>query len=306
MDAYLTVFGHTALDVLLRVPKLPENDSSIAVDKKTTRYGGTAANIARASAEMDVEVSLASFVGDDFPDDYHNALKNSGVSLQGLKEMTGFDTPRCWIVNDAEGNEITIIDQGVMKEAPKFDPPTEIIAGSDVLHIGTGKPGYYKKVYEAVDLDGKMVVFDPAQELEYMYEPPIFKDLLQLSDCFFCNSKEKDVALSYLSVDSVEAILEQFDLKMTLVTKGGKGSELYLESENMHIPAYEPKNFVEATGAGDAFRAGFYAALYRDCSIEEGCRIGSARASFALEHPGSQEHMVGWDDVIARKEEKST
>lgn len=304
MDTYLSVFGHTALDILLRVPRLPERDSSVAVEKKTTRYGGTAANIARASAEMGVDVSLASFVGDDFPDDYRRSLKNSGVSLEALKKIEGLSTPRCWIINDNEGDQITIIDQGAMKEAPRFEPPKKVISESEVIHIGTGKPAYYKKIYEDLELKEKMVVFDPAQELEYMYEAPIFKRFLEDSDCFFCNEKEREVALRYLGARSVASVLEIYDLEMFLVTKGVKGSTLYLQDEKIEIPAYEPKRSIEATGAGDAFRAGFYAGLSRDLSLEESCCIGSARASFALEHEGSQEHLVGWEEVLARKEER--
>ncbi len=306
MNTTLAVFGHTALDILLRVPKLPDRDSSIAVDEKTTRYGGTAANIARGAAEMDVDVFLVSFVGEDFPDNYRRSLKSSGVSLKGLKTVKGSNTPHCWIINEPDGDQITIIDQGVMKEAQRFEPPVEIITESEILHIGTGKPEYYKKIYEEHDLERKMIVFDPAQELEYMYEPPIFKEFLKNSDYFLCNDKEKKVALRYLSENSVSALIEQFNLKMVLVTQGAKGSTLYLPGEKIDIPAYEPNEFVEMTGAGDAFRAGFYAALHhRGGSLEEACKIGSARASFALEHQGSQKRMIGWDKVIARKEERS-
>ena len=298
MNSYLGVFGHTALDVILKVPNIPEKDSSIAVESRVVRYGGTAANIARASAEMDVEVSLASFVGEDFPDDYLKALEQSGVSTYGLKKMDGYKTPTCWIVNDSMGDQITIIDQGVMEHMECFELETRTVEECDILHIGTGRPDYYEKIFDLVDLDQKTIAFDPAQELEYVYKADTFEWFLQKSDYFFCNEKEMKVALDYLNENKQENLLKYVD--MVLVTKGSKGSSIYISDKKVDIPAYEPLEVVEPTGAGDAFRAGFYAGLYRDMSLVECCKIGSARASFSVECSGPQDNLVGWEEVRER------
>jgi len=300
MNSYLGVFGHTALDVILTVPKLPEKDSSIAVENRVVRYGGTAANIARAAAEMDVKVSLASFVGGDFPEDYLNALKQSGVSTYDLKKIEEYKTPTCWIVNDSTGEQITIIDQGVMDHMQCFELGTRTIEECDILHIGTGQPGYYEKIFESVNLGKKTIAFDPAQELEYIYKAKTFKNFLQKSDYFFCNEKEMKIALNYLNEERPGNLLKYVD--MVLVTKGSQGSSLYLPNEEVKIPAYETLDIVEPTGAGDAFRAGFYAGLYRDMPLIECCKIGSARASYSVECAGPQDNLVSWQEVIERYE----
>ncbi len=300
-SSYLGVFGHTALDVILNVPKIPERDSSIAVESRVVRYGGTAANIARAAAEMCVDVSLASFVGEDFPEDYLHALKESGVSTYDLKKMEGYKTPTCWIINDSAGEQITIIDQGVMSHTKNFELETRTIDECEFLHIGTGQPGYYEKIFESIDLSQKTIAFDPAQELGYVYEAEIFENFLQKSDYFFCNEKEMNVALDYLNEKEPENLLKYVDL--VLVTRGSKGSAIYLPEERVDIPAYEPSKMVEPTGAGDAFRAGFYAGLYRDMSLIECCKIGSVRASFSVESSGPQDNLASWEEVIERYNE---
>ncbi|MFW5945707.1 MAG: carbohydrate kinase family protein [Candidatus Natronoplasma sp.] len=298
MNSYLGVFGHTALDVILNVPDIPEKDSSIGVESRVLRYGGTAANIARTAAEMGVEVSLASFVGEDFPEDYLNALKESGVSTYDLKRKDGYKTPTCWIVNDSRGDQITIIDQGVMQHTANFELEKRTVKECDILHIGTGQPGYYEKIFKSVDLDQKIIAFDPAQELGYVYEASTFERFLRKSDYFFCNEKELEVALDYLNEEGPKNLLRYVD--MVLVTRGSKGSTIYLPDEKVDIPAYEPVNLVEPTGAGDAFRAGFYAGLYRDLSLIECCKIGSARASFSVECAGPQDNLVSWEKVQER------
>jgi len=298
MNPYLGVFGHTALDVILKVPKIPEKDSSIGVESRVVRFGGTAANIARATAEMGVEVSLASFVGEDLPEDYLNALKESGVNTYDLKRKEGYKTPTCWIVNDSAGDQITIIDQGVMEHTANFELETRTVKECDILHIGTGRPGYYEKIFESVDIDQKIIAFDPAQELEYVYEASTFERFLRKSDYFFCNERELDVALDYLNEEGPKDLLRY--VEMAIVTKGSKGSSIYLPDEKVDIPAYETLKVVEPTGAGDAFRAGFYAALYRDMSLIECCKVGSARASFSVECAGPQDNLVSWEEVQER------
>ncbi len=300
MKPYLGVFGHTALDVIMEVSELPGIDSSVAVNDRVVRYGGTGANIARAAAEMGVEVSLASFVGDDFPDDYMEALKESSVETDDLNKIDGQKTPTCWIINDEDGDQITFVDQGAMDKAEDFDLQKKTLKKSEIIHIGTGRPGYYSRIFESFDLDDRSVVFDPAQELEYVYEPDIFESFLKMSDYFFCNEKELEIALDYLDMNDPEEMLEIID--MLLVTKGIDGSTLYLPDEVVDIPSYRPEQVLDPTGAGDAFRAGFYAALYRGWPLEECCRMGSVRASFAVETAGPQENLVGWEETIERLE----
>ncbi|MFP4142395.1 MAG: carbohydrate kinase family protein [Thermoplasmata archaeon] len=300
MNHYLGVFGHTALDVILQVPKMPKIDSSIAVEDRIVRIGGTGANIARAASEMGVNVSLASFVGDDFPVEYMDALKKSGVNVEDVKKMKGFKTPTCWIVNDPEGNQTAFVDQGAMAHAADFELQMNTIEESEILHIGTGRPDYYRKVYDRLETEEKLVVFDPAQELEYVYDPSTFENFLKMSDYFFCNEREAGFALEYLEKDSPHDLLEYVDL--VLITKGDEGSVLYLPGGETEIPAYEPDEIKEPTGAGDSFRAGFYAALYRDFPLKECFKVASARASFCVETSGPQDDLVSWEEVLDRYE----
>ncbi len=302
MESYLGVFGHTALDIIIRVPRIPKLDSSIGIDERIVRFGGTAANISRTAAEMGVEVSLCSFVGDDFPEDYLHSLKRSGVHTHDLKKVDGLRTPRCWIVTDRDGNEFTLVDQGAMKEARNFKVAKKTLERCEVVHIGTGVPGYYKKIYHEISEEDKLIAFDPSQELEYVYDPDTFCSFLEQSHLFFCNEVEKEIALKYTEEKSVESMVESFDLDLVVVTQGEQGSTLFLTDERIDIPAYTPAKVKEATGAGDAFRGGFYAALYKGYSFEECCKIGSSRASFAVECAGSQKNLVGWDEGISRME----
>jgi len=55
--------------------------------------------------------------------------------------------------------------------------------------------------------------------------------------------------------------LEDFDIKLLTVTKGGEGSELIHGGSSVSVPAYKVKA-VDPTGAGDAYMAALLASLY--------------------------------------------
>src|SRR6056297_97549 len=177
MKSFVGIFGHTAIDVILEVPTLPEPNTSIGLDRKTIRYGGTGANIARNASVLEIPVSLASFVGGDFPKDYKDSLVNSKVQIYDLKEMDDHNTTKVWIITDETENQMAVVDQGAMKHADKFELQEDTIRNSEIIHVGTGRPEYYKKVINLAKKLDKKIYFDPAQEIKYVYDsdnlPPL-------------------------------------------------------------------------------------------------------------------------------------
>lgn len=300
MKNYLCVFGHTAVDVILQTDSLPEPNTSTAVKKRTVQWGGTGANIAKAASDMNVKTSLSSFVGEDFPKNYEKSLKQSGVDLRGLNKLENGNTPTCWIVTEPDGDQMALMDQGAMENIQEREVDKKYIKNSEITHIGTGEPEYYRKVMRVASKFGKTIAFDPAQELKYVYEPNIFKELLEMSDIFFCNENEAKLALEYLDSDNIEDFLEY--VEYIIVTKGSSGSSLYYQGTKKNIPLIEAEKIIDPTGAGDCYRAGFYAGMARDYDIYECCLIGAARGSFALESYGPQDKIIRWENVIDRLE----
>ncbi|MDR0508509.1 MAG: PfkB family carbohydrate kinase, partial [Candidatus Methanoplasma sp.] len=66
------------------------------------------------------------------------------------------------------------------------------------------------------------------------------------------------------------------------------------------IPVIEGKAFVDATGAGDAFRAGFYCGLYNGYKIHESLILASATSSFVVEKVGALTNTPKWEEVLER------
>ena len=264
---FVGIFGHVNLDYIMEVEKLPTPNTSIQVNNVKRFFGGTGANIALMAASMGVKTSLASFVGTDFPDDFRDAFFNAGIDTYDLAMMKDYLTPTCRIMTDPENNQIAIMDQGPMGKMDDFPIAEHTIVHSQIIHIGTGRPAYYRKIMKYASQREKPIYFDPAQELSYLYSPEVFRELLDYSHALFVNQNELAIAMKYLGYEDKLKILEHVDL--LIITLGKEGSRIITKTEEINIPAIAPTQVTDPTGAGDAYRAGFYAGLSRNKTLDE-------------------------------------
>jgi sugar/nucleoside kinase (ribokinase family) len=292
---FLGVFGHVNIDYIMNVDELPKPNTTTQVSEVRRFFGGTGSNIAMQASSMGVRTALASFVGKDFPKDFDDALFKANVDTYDLAKMDGFLTPTCRILNDPECNQMCILDQGPMLRMKDFPVAMHTIESSEIIHIGTGQPGYYRKVMKAAKKLGKRIHFDPAQELRYVYTPEIFAELLAMSDMLFVNQHELKIAMKYLGIKKKEKMLAEVEI--LVITLGKDGSDIMTPSGNIHIPGIKPRKILDPTGAGDAYRAGFYAGLSRGMDLEACGTLGAAAASFAIGAEGPVGKLPGWDEV---------
>ncbi|MDO5845739.1 MAG: PfkB family carbohydrate kinase, partial [Methanocorpusculum sp.] len=87
---------------------------------------------------------------------------------------------------------------------------------------------------------------------------------------------------------------------MAIVTAGKKGSVLYRGGAE-NIPAVQVRA-ADPTGAGDAYRAGFFTALRRGFDAADSCRVGAVVSSFAVEKTGTQTNLPDWEQMRERYE----
>lgn len=298
MKAYLGVFGHVVLDTIVRVPKLPEPNTSIQILDRRRHFGGTGGNLARAAGRLGVRVSLASFVGADFPPDYRAALAADDVDLTDLRTVRGASTPTAWIFSDPKGNQVAIVDQGPMKDVAPRPVLRHSVRDVNLVHIGTGRPEYYAKVADlAEDLD-RPIAFDPSQEIHYVYTPRTFRNLLARATYFFGNEAEVARAKQFVRATDTRDLLRYVDV--VVATRGPKGSTILTRDGSISIPRIRPARVVDVTGAGDAYRAGFYAGLAKGDDLRHAGILGSAVASFVLEARGTQTNLPTWSRAEAR------
>jgi sugar/nucleoside kinase (ribokinase family) len=287
---FLTVIGHSNIDVLLNVASMPGGGRSSPVKSRQTVYGGTAANIARHAGGLAVPVRLWSRVGTDFPADWRADLKADGVEL-------AFDevgvTPTCYVLTTPDGEQAYCMDQGAM--TPPYTVPGTVLDG-DVkwLHVCTGDPGSYEPLVDAARAAGIKIAFDPGQEIHFAYDERSFNRMLERADVVFLNEVELVKALGFCGYGSAEQLLDHVDA--VIVTRGGDGADLWTSEGKTHEPAPHVK-LVDSTGAGDGLRAGWYRALYAGETMQEALKVGVLSGAVVVTMEGPQPRAITVADL---------
>jgi len=295
---FLGVYGHTALDIIYSSDKFPEPNTCVEMRDRTEHFGGTGANIARIAASLGVKTALASHVGEDFPKRYMEALRRSGVDTTDVVKVRGRRTPFIIMISDSDHNQMGFVDQGAVLEQERLPIRTHTVDSSKFVHIGTGRPSYMLRVARRAKARKKTVAFDPAQEIHYVYTPETFRAMMEYCDILFANVAEVARAMEYLNLKEDQELLSYVD--MLVNTRGGEGSRILTEDDEIRIGTIKADAVVDTTGAGDGYRAGFYAGLSRSLPLEECAWIGAATASFVVESVGAQSKLPTWEMVQRR------
>ena len=111
-------------------------------------------------------------------------------------------------------------------------------------------------------------------------------EALKYIDILKVNEHEMEVLTGY-SVPELAALkLAEWGVKEVLITLGSLGSLIYAENKFYHIPAYPPKEIVDATGCGDTYMAGYLYMRNKGASYEEAGCFAAAMSTLKLEHSG--------------------
>lgn len=298
MSPFLTVYGHVCLDQIMSLERFPEPNTSVDILEKHRYFGGTGANIATVAASLGVPTALCSFVGPDFPPDFREFMEGRGVDLREMETVEGYETSTVLIVTDMQENQVAFVYQGPMRDMGSYSPRTTSAREARFVHISTGRPDYYLALLDECRKMGKDISFDPAQEIHGIWDRERFRRALPLVDRFFCNGNELRTALRYMEVPGPEGMLQ--DVGTIINTRGSAGALVFTSEGSWAVPAARPDRVVDPTGAGDAFRAGFYAGLYYGEGLLESVAYGNATASFILEAKGSLTSIPTWENVEAR------
>ncbi|MFF5499775.1 carbohydrate kinase family protein [Streptomyces aquilus] len=286
---HLMVFPGRFADQLLP-DQLAHVSLSFLVDRLEVRRGGVAANIAFGLGGLGLAPLLVGAVGTDFAE-YEVWLKEHGVDTGGVHVSAEHQTARFLCITDEDTNQIAAFYAGAMAEAYDIDLTTLVTA--------TGRPGLVlispddpaamlRHTAECRTL-GIPFAADPSQQLARLDGDQV-RDLVDGATWLFTNEYEAAL-LKERTGWSRSDILATVGTWVT--TLGEKG--VRIESVGrpaLDVPAIPDAETVDPTGVGDAFRAGFLAAVAHGIPLEPAARLGCALASVALGAVGSQSYEV--------------
>lgn len=273
----LLVAGHTNIDHLLAVASLPAPDRTVPIERLDSVLGGTAATIARVAARSGVCTGLVSRVGTDFPEAFAAALRRDGVDLSGLERVPDARSPACYIADDGRGHQVAFMHQGPMGDCRGAAVPEPLLASARWLHLTTGDPRYQLALKRAARRHGVRIAADPAQEVHYRWSGPELAELLVEAEILFGNESELRRISALLGAPGPAGLLDR--VPTVIMTRGARGVHAWTRAGTFSVPAPRLAGAHPVTGAGDAFRGGFYGEFFRGRPLEAALRAGTRTAA---------------------------
>jgi len=284
-DRLMTFDGHFQ-DHLL-ADRLDDINVCFTVFGVEERFGGTAGNIAYTLALLGKQPLILATVGSDFGR-YRERLQQLGLPTEGIREVTDQLTACAYITTDRGNNQITTFNLGALNFSCEYDL-SRLPDEKTLAIISPGNPGdmlVQSRFYKEKNVD---YIFDPGQSIPILDSAHML-EMITGSRLLICNDYERSLIQQATGL-AKKALLERTGALLT--TLGEDGSELCTAGEALHIPAVPPRQVVDPTGAGDAYRSGLMAGLADGRPLAEAARMGAVCASFAVEKLGTQEHRFG-------------
>ncbi|MHB0963055.1 MAG: PfkB family carbohydrate kinase [Gemmatimonadaceae bacterium] len=264
---------------------------SVALDSVETPFGkadevlGGSATYFSASASHQSPVQLVGVVGDDYPVERLEALRERGIDLTGLEQAEGESFRwRGRYRHDLNSAETLETRLGVFSHfRPKLP---EQFRSAQYVFLANIDPRLQLQVLEQVEKPR----FVACDTMNFWIESRRgdLLDLLGRVDLITLNDGEaRQLTEQSNLVQAARWILARGP-KTVLIKKGEHGAFMFTRDSIFYAPAYPLEAVFDPTGAGDSFAGGFMGYLARtddlsDANLRRAVVIGSAMGSFVVE-----------------------
>ncbi|NDZ83182.1 carbohydrate kinase family protein [Streptomyces sp. SID10853] len=285
---HLMVFPGRFCDQLL-AGRLDHVSLSFLVDDLEVRRGGVAANIAFGLGSLGLAPLLVGAVGSDFGA-YEVWLKEHGVDTGAVRVSADRQTARFSCITDQDSNQIAAFYTGAMAQARDIDLTAVAAAagGVDFVLVSPDDPAAMLRHTQACRTLGVPFAADPSQQLARLTGAQV-RELVDGAHWLFTNEYEAALLLERASWTH-DDVLRRVGTWVT--TLGGRGARIESADAPAHtVPAVAGVAVADPTGVGDAFRAGFLAAVSQGIPAGRAAQLGCCLASLALSQVGSQSYV---------------
>jgi sugar/nucleoside kinase (ribokinase family) len=263
---------------------------SIAMDSVKTAYGevnnalGGSATYFTLVAKLFAPVQVVGVIGEDFPKEYLNFLKNNCVDLEGVVKAPG-KTFRWKGFYDNPNEAITLDTQ--LNVFERFSPhlPSSY-RKSSYIFLANIHPLLQESVLSQI----KKNAFVACDTMNHWIGSNR-KELLNLYrrvKVAFLNEGEAKLLTGENHVVKAVKQIHELGPQWVIVKKGEHGVLVYDGKEFIVQPAYPVEDVVDPTGAGDSFAGGFMGYIasqgnFTRSTILKALAYGTIMASFAVE-----------------------
>lgn len=294
MEKRIVCLGILVADVVGRpVQSVPDPGRLVLVEEMGLYTGGCAVNSASALAILGLPVEVIGKVGaDPFGEFIVNALQQRGVGAQGVKRDSETGTSATMVMVDSEGERRFVHYIGANARLTLDDIELETVRTAGILHLAgslvlpgiDGEPTAW--LLQEVRTAGVVTFLDTVwddtgrwMKMLALCLPHLDYFIPSLPEAQAITGREEPVHVARALLDRgvVTVALKMGADGCLVATQGG---------EMFHLPAYQVE-VVDATGAGDAFAAGFIAGVWYGWSLEKTAHLANAIGALCVTGMGA-------------------
>ncbi len=296
----ILISGSLAYDYIMDFPDsfkhhiMPEHihmlNVSFVVDKLEKNLGGCAGNIAYTMNMLGGNPIPFGTIGKD-GDEYLKHFKKLGIDTSYMPLSKHVLSSSAYITTDKDDNQITAFYPGAADEATDLHVQDVNPAPSFAIIGPTKKEAMIQHAKECHDLRIPFC-FDPGQQITALSPQELMAAIGQAT--FLIGNDYEMKVVEEKTGWNVDELLNHVEVVIT--TLGEKGSVIQTKSERFDIAPSKPISVEDPTGAGDAYRAGFFTAYAAGKSLDVCGQVGSVAAVYAVEKYGTQNHEFSMDE----------
>ena len=294
------ICGSIAYDNIMVFPDhfknhiLPEKihvlNVAFLVPEMRREFGGCAGNIAYNLKMLGGEPVMMATVGDDYAP-YAARFEQLNLIQSHVQHVPDTFTAQAFITTDLDDNQITAFHPGAMNfsHLNSVKDTRDIRLGVIAPDGRDGMMQHAREFHEA----GIPFVFDPGQGLP-MYNGEELLDFIDKADYIAVNDYEGQM-LQDRTGCNLESLADK--AKALIVTLGAQGSVIYANGKQFEIPCVQPKEIVDPTGCGDAYRAGLLYGIVNNLDWQTTGQLGSLMGALKIAQRGGQNHRISRDEI---------
>ncbi len=304
--------GIYVVDVLGRpIDQFPEKGKLALFDELEIHTGGCANNTAIALTRLGISAGAMGKVGTDaFGDLILQTLIDNGADTAGMQQDASTSTSFSFVAVASDGERTFYHYIGANGELCEVDLNWEIIKSAKILHIAgalvmprfDGAPmanvlreakvlGITTSLDTAYDATGKwMETLEPCLSYVDMFMPSIVEaqHLTGLSE--------------YREI--TQFLRDNYGIHTIVIKMGENGSYVSTPEAEHFAPAY-PVNAVDATGAGDAYVAGFLAGTIMGWDLKSTAELASATGAACVTAIGTTAGIQNLEETLKISRQRS-
>lgn len=268
--------------------------------------GGAATYIGLSASKFSgVSPAVVSVVGEDFPQEYIDLLKNRGVNTDGIEVVKGGKT-FFWsgkYHNDMNTRDTLVTELNTLAD---FDPKVPATyKDAPIVMLGNLQPTVQLGVIDQMTKKPKLVILDTMNFwMDIALEE--LKTTLKKVDVITINDEEARQLSGEYSLVTAARKIHEMGPEYVVIKKGEHGALLFHKDEIFFSPALPLEEVFDPTGAGDTFAGGFagYLAQIETISfktMKNALVYGSCLASFTVEKFGTERLQSVTDEEIKER-----